>query len=72
MDKEELNLEDLDEITAARNFISDEEQAEIYRNFSPEHAKEIIELRNQKAVVQEIVNSYSPEEEQISNGGKTM
>ena len=66
----ELNLEELDNATAGKNFVSEEEQAEIYRNFSKERAEQIISLKNQKIVAEQVASSYVVDQEQNSTDGK--
>lgn len=66
----ELNLEELDNATAGKNFVSEEEQAEIYRNFSKERAEQIISLKNQKIVAEQVASSYAVDQEQNSTDGK--
>ena len=60
----ELNLEELELATAGKNFVSEEEQANIYRNFSKERAEQIISLKNQKGMAEQVANTYSTSQEQ--------
>ena len=57
MNDNELNLEELENVTGGMNYVSEVEELELYRNFAPERAEQIIALKNQKAAAEEVAKT---------------
>ena len=51
---DELDLDSLSQVTAGRSFLSPEEEANIYQNFSGDNAKAMVGFINQKRALEEI------------------
>lgn len=65
---DELDLDSLSQVTAGRNFLSPEEEANIYKKFSGDNAKAMVGLINQKRALEEI----KKEEAKDHNSGRTV
>jgi hypothetical protein len=65
---DELDFAVLEQITAGRKFLTAEEEASIYKNYSGSKAKQMAELMNQKRCLEEI----KKEQAKDFSGGRGM
>ena len=56
---DELDLDALTQVTGGKNFLTAEEEADIYRNFSGKNASTMVDLVNQKRALEEIKKQES-------------
>lgn len=65
---DELDLESLESITGGKKFLTREEEARVYQNFSGDNAKKMVDLLNQKKALEEIKQQETSQE--LSGGRK--
>ena len=53
-EKDELDLESLSQITGGKHYLTPEEEASVYRNFSGSNASQMVDLLNQKKALEEM------------------
>jgi len=51
---DELDLEALEQISGGRKYLTAEEEANIYRNYSGKNARDMVNLLNQKKALEDI------------------
>lgn len=51
---DELDLESLEQISGGRKYLTAEEEANIYRNYSGKNARDMVNLLNQKKALEDI------------------
>ena len=51
---DELDLDALKQVTGGKNFLTAEEEANIYRNYSGKNARDMVDLLNQKKALEDI------------------
>lgn len=51
---EELDLEALEQISGGKKYLTAEEEANIYRNYSGKNARDMVNLLNQKKALEDI------------------
>ena len=51
---DELDLDALTQVTGGKNFLTAEEEANIYRNYSGKNARDMVNLLNQKKALEDI------------------
>lgn len=51
---DELDLDALTQVTGGKNFLTAEEEANIYRNYSGKNARDMVDLLNQKKALEDI------------------
>ena len=66
---DELDLEALTQVTGGQNFLTAEEEANIYRKFSGKNASTMVDLMNQKKALEEIKKQESSKD---LSGGRNM
>ena len=66
---DELDLDALTQVTGGQNFLTAEEEANIYRNFSGKNASAMVDLMNQKKALEEIKKQESSKD---LSGGRNM
>ena len=65
---DELDLESLESITGGKKFLTREEEAKVYQNFSGDNSKKMVYLLNQKRALEEIKQQETSQE--LSGGRK--
>ena len=66
---DELDLDALTQVTGGKNFLTAEEEADIYRNFSGKNASTMVDLVNQKRALEEIKKQESSKD---FSGGRNI
>ena len=67
--KDELDLSQLDQITGGKKYLTAEEEARVYQNFSGDNAKMMVDLLNQKKALEDIKQQ---ETSQQLSGGRSV
>ena len=63
---DDLDLAQLDQITGGKKYLTAEEEAKVYQNFSGDNAKIMVDLLNQKKALEDIKQQETSE--QLSGG----
>lgn len=51
---DELDFEALSQVSGGKNYLTPEEEANIYRNYSGKNARDMVDLLNQKRALEDI------------------